>query len=118
DRLRSAQPRHAEVEVMPMDFNVAGQHVVVVGAGRSGLAAVDLLLSRGAVVSLVDSNPAVEGAGGLRARGVEVFVGPDADDVPARADLIVLSPGVPRDARSVSAARAQGVPVIGEVELA
>jgi UDP-N-acetylmuramoylalanine--D-glutamate ligase len=103
---------------MPMDFNVERQHVVVVGAGRSGLAAIDLLLSRGAVVSLVDSSPAVGGTGGLRARGVEVFVGRDADDVLARADLIVLSPGVPRDERSVSAARAQGVPVIGEVELA
>ena len=103
---------------MPVDFNVAGQNVVVVGAGRSGLAAVDLLQSRGAVVSLVDSQPAVAGADELRARGVGVFAGPHPDDVLRRADLIVLSPGVPRDERSVAAARAGGVPVIGEVELA
>ncbi len=33
-------------------FSVTGQRVVVVGAGRSGLAAAQLLVSRGAVVTL------------------------------------------------------------------
>jgi UDP-N-acetylmuramoylalanine--D-glutamate ligase len=103
---------------MPMAFNVAGQKVVVVGAGRSGLAAVDLLQSRGASVGLVDSNPTVAGADALRARGVDVVTGPHPDAVLGGADLIVLSPGVPRDEPSVARARARGVPVIGEVELA
>jgi UDP-N-acetylmuramoylalanine--D-glutamate ligase len=103
---------------MPMNFNVTGQQVVVVGAGRSGLAAIDLLQSRGAQVRLVDSSPTIEAADSLRARGVAVFPGPHPDDVLAGADLVVLSPGVPYNERSVAAARARGVHVIGEVELA
>jgi UDP-N-acetylmuramoylalanine--D-glutamate ligase len=104
--------------MMPMRFDVAGRRVVVVGAGRSGRAAIDLLRSRGAMVSLVDSGAAIEGADDLRASGVAVFAGSHPDDILGTADLIVLSPGVPRDERSVSVARAHGVPVIGEVELA
>ena len=40
------------------------------------------------------------------------------DDVPADADLVVVSPGVPADARLLEAARARGVLVIGELEFA
>jgi UDP-N-acetylmuramoylalanine--D-glutamate ligase len=41
-------------------------------------------------------------------------------DSPAlqRADLVVLSPGVPMDASAVAAARSRGIAVIGELELA
>ena len=35
-------------------FSVSGQRVLVVGAARSGLAAAELLVSRGAVVTLTD----------------------------------------------------------------
>lgn len=102
----------------PIPFDVTGRRVVVVGAGRSGRAAIDLLRSRGAVVSLVDSGATVQGADELRASGVAVFAGAHPDEVFGNTDLVVLSPGVPRDERAVSATRLRGVPVIGEVELA
>ena len=101
-----------------MPFNIAGRRVVVVGAGRSGRAAVDLLQSRGAIVSLADSSTTVDGADALRARGIPVFTGPHAADLFNDVDLIVLSPGVPYAEPGVAAARARGVAVIGEVELA
>jgi UDP-N-acetylmuramoylalanine--D-glutamate ligase len=100
-----------------MSFSVSGRKVVVVGAGRSGRSAVDLLQARGAAVSLADSG-GIDDAEALRARGIAVFAGPHQDELFARADLIVLSPGVPASERSVASARARGVPVIGEVELA
>ena len=100
-----------------MSFTVAGQHVVVAGGGRSGLAAAELLLARGARVTLSDVREP-EGADALRARGATIDVGPHRAEVFAGADLVVLSPGVPADQSAVAAARRAGVPVIGEVEMA
>ena len=100
-----------------MRFDVSDQRVVVAGGGRSGLAAVDLLLSRGAHVTLSDVREPAEAAA-LRDRGVTVDVGPHRPSVFAGADLVVLSPGVPPEQEAVRAARHAGVAVIGELELA
>jgi UDP-N-acetylmuramoylalanine--D-glutamate ligase len=100
-----------------MSFSVQGQHVVVVGGGRSGIAAAELLRSRGAAVTLSDTaTPA--GTDRLRDAGVTVDVGPHRAEVLAGAGLVVLSPGVPPDQPAIDAARRAGVPVIGEIELA
>jgi len=101
-----------------MAFSVAGQHVVVVGAGRSGEAAARLLASRQARVTLADTAPALAGADALRALGFDVELGPHRPALFAGADLIVISPGVPLDQPAIHAARDAGVPVLGEVELA
>lgn len=101
-----------------MTFSVDGTSVIVVGGGRSGRAAAALLVSRGAVVTLADERPAIEGADDLSARGVRLAPGPHDADLFASADLIVVSPGVPLDQPAFDAARAAGVPIVGEVELA
>ena len=100
-----------------MSFSVQNKRVVVAGGGRSGLAAAELLASRGAVVTLSDVHDVPEFAP-LRAKGVTVDVGPHRADVFASADLIVLSPGVPVEQEAVAAAQRAGVPVIGEIEMA
>ena len=100
-----------------MSFDVRGQRVVVMGGGRSGRAAAELLVSRGASVTLTDLEP-VDRAGELTARGVGIDVGPHRPELLAGAHLIVLSPGVPPDQPVIAAARRNGVPVIGELELA
>src|SRR6187401_3589906 len=100
-----------------MSFDVRNQHVVVAGGGRSGVAAADLLLTRGARVTLSDLREP-EGAAALRDRGVTIDVGPHRPDMFAAANLIVLSPGVPPDQPAVEAARRAGVTVMGEIELA
>lgn len=102
----------------PQTFSVAGRRVVVVGAARSGVAAAELLVRRGASVILSDLRPALDDAPRLRGSGVEVELGGHRADTLASADLIVLSPGVPPGQPAVAAARAAGVPVIGELELA
>jgi UDP-N-acetylmuramoylalanine--D-glutamate ligase len=99
-------------------FSVAGQKVTVVGAARSGIAAAQLLVDRGARVTLSDLRQDVPEAAALRSRGVALELGGHDAATFAASDLIVLSPGVPADIPPVAAAQASGVPVIGEIELA
>lgn len=101
-----------------MGFEVKGRSCIVVGAGRSGRAAAALLRARGAQVALADTAVAIDGADALVASGVELLTGPHPVERFTAADLIVVSPGVPLTQAAVAAARAAGVPVIGEVELA
>jgi UDP-N-acetylmuramoylalanine--D-glutamate ligase len=100
------------------DFQVAGRHVVVVGAARSGIAAAELLVRRGARVTLADLRTDLPEAGRLAAAGVETELGPHSPKTFAAADLIVLSPGVPLRQPAIARARRAKVPVIGELELA
>lgn len=100
-------------------FSVTGAEAVVVGAGRSGVAAAALLARRGARVTLSERRAgAPEGAAGLREAGVALEMGGHRAETFAAADLIVLSPGVSPRLPEVAAAREQGVPVVSEVELA
>jgi UDP-N-acetylmuramoylalanine--D-glutamate ligase len=100
------------------DLQLTGKRVIVVGAARSGLAAADLLVGRGARVTLADVRPDLPEAAGLEVRGIEVRLGPHDADRFAAADLIVLSPGVPLRQPALDRAARAGVPIIGEVELA
>jgi len=102
----------------PAPFSVSGQRVVVVGAARSGVAAAHLLVTRGASVILTDTREAIEPADELRRAGVVLELGGHRAETLNGADLIVLSPGVSPRQADVAAARAAGVPVIGELELA
>jgi UDP-N-acetylmuramoylalanine--D-glutamate ligase len=102
----------------PMPMDLTGRRVVVMGAGRSGVAASRLLASRAARVTLVDDRPSLEDAASLESLGVVVKAGGMTPDASAGADLIVVSPGVAIDHPAVAAARDRGLPVIGELELA
>jgi UDP-N-acetylmuramoylalanine--D-glutamate ligase len=87
---------------------------LVVGLGRSGRAAAALLKRRGWDVIAVDDGPVA--APELTALGVEVRAPFDAP-VPG-VDLVIKSPGVPSATTAVASARAAGVPVWSEIELA
>ncbi len=102
----------------PSPFSVSGQRVVVVGAARSGVAAAHLLVGRGASVVLTDTRETIDAADELRRAGVVLELGGHRPETLTSADLIVLSPGVSPRQADVAAARAAGVPVIGELELA
>jgi UDP-N-acetylmuramoylalanine--D-glutamate ligase len=100
------------------DFSVSGQRVLVVGAARSGVAAAHLLATRGARVTLTDRKSRIPEEADLRAAGVTLELGGHVVKSFETANLVVLSPGVPIDLPEVVRARASGVPVIGELELA
>lgn len=92
---------------------------LVLGMGVSGRAAARLLLREGRRVCVVDAADDAtlrEEAGELRALGAEVLLG--AEHVPdVRADLAVVSPGIPADSPWLAALRARGVPCRSELEL-
>jgi UDP-N-acetylmuramoylalanine--D-glutamate ligase len=103
-----------------MDNSLVQKKVLVVGAGESGLAAARLLVAQGAIVRITDLKTAQE-LGGVVSQvpsQVEWLWGPGHLEVYLAADLIVISPGVPFNQAGLEAARAKGVEVIGEMELA
>jgi UDP-N-acetylmuramoylalanine--D-glutamate ligase len=120
--LRLVQFDDVEAAVMAISptnqFDVRGKRVTVTGAARSGLAATELLMEHGARVTLSDVRSELAEASGFRARGVQVELGGHRTETFTGADLVVLSPGVPPDLPVLEAARARGVPVVGEVEFA
>jgi len=91
---------------------------VVVGAGRSGIAAAEQLTRRGAIVTLTESRDDFEGADHLRASDVHLELGGHRQDTLAAADLVVVSPGVSVGQSVFDGARARGVEIVGELELA
>ena len=100
------------------EFSVRGKRVTVAGAARSGIAAAELLLRRGARVTLSECKADFEAADRLRAAGAVLELGGHQVSTFTSADLVVLSPGVPTRQPAIEAARAAGIPVIGELELA
>lgn len=101
-------------------MQVAGKKILVVGLARSGVAAAEFLTARGASVTVNDAKPENElkEASALRAKGIEVIGGGHPQELFEKADLIVVSPGVPLALEPFRRARAAGIQIIGEVELA
>lgn len=103
-------------------INLKNKNVTMVGFGRSGRAAVRLLLNQGAQVSVTDRRPESEIEGSMENsfKGrVQMFFGGHPKDAFKSAELVVTSPGVrPGDIPGIQAAKMRGVSVIGEVELA
>jgi len=99
-----------------LDLN--GKRVLVVGLGRSGIAAAQLCVTRGARVTVTDKRDAAA-LPGLDALPPEVAreLGGHRRETFTGAELIVLSPGVP-EIPELAAARSAGVAITGEMELA
>jgi UDP-N-acetylmuramoylalanine--D-glutamate ligase len=99
--------------------DLCGAPVVVLGLARSGVAAIQLLHQHGAHITASDAKPLdlLPEARALVAAGIAQYQ-PQSSLLPTAHQLLVISPGVPVDAPPVTAARAAGIPVIGELELA
>ena len=98
-----------------------GGEVVVIGLARSGIAAAEFLARRGARVVAADTKGEAEigeEARGLRGKGVRLELGPHRRETFTGASMVVVSPGVPWELPELEAARAEGVPVVAEIELA
>jgi UDP-N-acetylmuramoylalanine--D-glutamate ligase len=102
-------------------MDLQGKRVLIVGLGKSGVAAAHFLQQRGARVTVSDAKPESQFSKEipeLLDRGIAVETGGHGERTFRGQDLIVVSPGVPYDVAPLVQARNQGVPVIGEVELA
>jgi UDP-N-acetylmuramoylalanine--D-glutamate ligase len=102
-------------------FELKGKKVIVVGLGKSGLAAAIFLRRQGAHVTVSDIRSAEALAKDIPAlldEGINVEAGGHGLLTFRRQDLIVVSPGVPLDTPELVQARNLGRPIIGELELA
>ncbi|MGA7794628.1 MAG: UDP-N-acetylmuramoyl-L-alanine--D-glutamate ligase [Candidatus Acidiferrales bacterium] len=102
-------------------IELGGKKVLVVGLARTGIATALFCAERGARVTATESRPEeeiAETAAKLRAAGVTLELGGHRAETFAEQDLIVPSPGVPPMTPALAAARAIGVPVWSEIELA
>jgi len=101
-------------------MNYAGKTIAVIGMARTGLAVAQVAKALGARVVLYDKKPESELAQSLaeaKALGVEAYPGTNEVDL-SRTDLLVPSPGVPATLPVLAKARACGVEIISEIELA
>ena len=103
------------------------QSALVIGAGISGFAAARYLAAAGARVTLSDAKEEVDAEKDavtqkhiedLRTQGISCVFGAQREELIEGTDLIVLSPAVPDHIPLVQAARARGIRVTTEVELA
>jgi UDP-N-acetylmuramoylalanine--D-glutamate ligase len=96
-----------------------GKRVLVVGAGKSGMAAARFCANRGAQVIVSDRRGASElmSASDALRPDIQWELGGHVESSFLNADLIVVSPGVPEIAE-LAAARKKGVEITGEIELA
>lgn len=102
-------------------MELKGKKVLVVGLGKSGLAAALFLRRQGAQVTVSDVRSAealAKEIPALMEEGIMVEAGGHGLLTFRRQDLIVVSPGVPLDTPELVQARNFGRPVIGELELA
>jgi UDP-N-acetylmuramoylalanine--D-glutamate ligase len=102
-------------------MDLKGKKVLVVGLGKSGLAAALFLRRKGAQVTVSDVRSAAALAKDIPAlldQGIMVEAGGHGLLTFRRQDLIVVSPGVPLDTPELVQVRNFGLPVIGELELA
>jgi len=100
----------------------AGMKAVVVGLGKSGLAAVRYLHHQGLEVKVSEHRDpgqiSRDELAVLDQCGVELETGGHSKNFFADADLVVVSPGVPPDLPVLAAVRSRSIPVLGELALA
>jgi UDP-N-acetylmuramoylalanine--D-glutamate ligase len=102
-------------------IDLAGKRVLVVGLARTGVVTAIFSAAYGATVTATDEKPEAElaeAAAKLRAAGVTLELARHRPESFLEQDLIVVSPGVPAKLPQLEEARAKGIPVWSEVELA
>ena len=98
-----------------------GKHILIVGSGMSGMGALKALSTVQANCMIYDGNESLtkEDILGKLPEGchAEICIGKLNEDVLHRLDMAVVSPGVPVDSPFLDTLRAEGIPIIGEIEL-
>ena len=92
---------------------------LVVGLGATGLSCARFLAKQGVEVAVTDSREQPPAVAAIRAElpDVALFLGGFDADIFARAERIVVSPGVSLQEPLIAAAQTRGVEVVGDIEL-
>jgi UDP-N-acetylmuramoylalanine--D-glutamate ligase len=115
-------PEVTQIPIVLPDYeNLAGQQVVLVGLGRrTNVSLARFLVKRGARVRVSERKLASEVADELALVAdlpIELRLGGHADDHVEDADVVFVTPGVPRELPMLEHARQRGVPISSEIEL-
>lgn len=95
------------------------RRALVIGFRRTGQAAAQLLQRRGVAVRVSEGRSAdALGVDPSAHRGIELRFGEDGPDLLDDVDLVVPSPGVPREAPLLQEAIRRGITIQSEIELA
>ena len=101
-----------------MQTNLNAKRIAVVGLGLSGLATVRFLLAQGVKPVLMDSRIKPAGLEQIAAGKVDgIYLGEFDANRLAQMDMIIVSPGLALSHPAIRFAKAQGVEVIGDIEL-
>ena len=95
--------------------------ILIIGSGKSGIAAYKLLKSKGEEAIVFDGNLELDPQDIREKLGDEkatVLVGRIDSEIEKEISMVVLSPGVPIDSELVNHFREKGVKISGEIELA
>src|SRR5207249_9597445 len=116
DASRALRPFDVETALA---MTLKNRRVVVLGLGVTGLSAARWAARRGARVAVADTRADPPCAPQLRAElpQVGLTTGPITDATLADAQMIVISPGLAKEAPAIRAAVARGVELVGDVEL-
>ncbi len=106
---------------MKMIKDYQNKKILVLGAGKSGTHAAELLRQLGADVVVNDAKPSdqLPEIQELNDLGIQTITGQQSVDIlDQNFDLMVKNPGIPYDNQVVAAAVSKNLPIITEVELA
>ncbi len=99
-------------------MDLKDKKVLVVGMKETGKALCNYLLEKGARIMISDINEKIEIPEEIKEKAIYIELGKNTSQVFEKADLIVVSPGVPIYIEPISKAMEKGIKVIAEVELA
>ena len=102
-----------------MTLVLKNKRISIIGAGRSGLASAKAVRTLGGIPFVSDSNPRAQLSAGqaLSELKVEFEFGSHSPKI-FECDLLIVSPGVPSDADVIVRAKAKGLTIWPEIELA
>ena len=110
------------IRMAAIKMSLQGKKVLVVGTGKSGIAATELLCANGIDTVLFDGNKELDSKTlyekAPKLKEVPLTLGDLTDEQIDEFDVAVLSPGVPTDIPMVNSLRDRGVKIWGEIELA
>lgn len=102
-------------------IDVQNKKVTVLGLARSGVAAANVLHKLGAEVLISDIKPKEKLKDFInQLTSNEIIVSTESNQVEEieKADMVIVSPGVPTDIPAIQVAQRRNIPILGEVELA
>lgn len=106
-----------------MDFkNLSDKTVLILGAGKTGIATANFLLGKARHILLSESkkieNYFYPDIDDLKKAGIQTEFGVNSDNFINKTDLVIISPGISPGSEIVKKINGLGIPLISDIELA